>query len=342
MMLDAGSEKEVVKRSSIAAKYNLTGDVIYRGLASTIFLAVEKGTFLQVGVKVLMKSSFDSEEEHRNAVREIEIHSSLPPHSNVIRVLASEETPDAILLVTPYTPHGDLWQLTKYSQTYCENEVQNCAGQIMSALKFIHSVCGLIHGDIKPQNFLLYRVSKRYCVQLCDFGLAERPDPTSGIITFHGVRGTSGWFAPEMLDHQDYSHSLDLFACGLIFFRMLGGYAPFDPPSKVRQALEFDDRCWCHVTLPCKQQIAQLLSVEPDMRGTAADALEGEWIGGLGPPMPTPEQLQALSAFGPPPNSEVQFWPPGTVPEPHLRNSYANLQSLVDASRGSSDEDDDF
>lgn len=322
-------EREVVRRSGVAAKYALTDQVIYRGLASTIFQAVERGTLLQVGVKVLMKHKFDSEAERKNAIAEVEIHSSLPPHANVVRLLASEDTPDAILLVTPYTPHGDLWELIKYGQTYCEKEVRNCAGQIFDALRHIHAVCGLVHGDIKPQNFLLYRVHKRHCVQICDFGLAERPCHPEGMIQFHGIRGTSGWFAPEMLDRCDYSGLMDLFAVGLILFRMLGGYAPFEPPSRFGDGAEFDDRCWCHISSACRHFVGKLLALEPSLRGTSVEACEHEWLTCPEILEPTEEQLAIVATCGPPPCRDVCFWPAGSIPEPHLRNSYADLQSLV-------------
>jgi len=332
----------VVCRSGVASKYAITEKVIYRGLASTIFLAVERGTLLQVGVKVLMKHKFDSEEERRNAIAEVEIHSAIPAHSNVVPLLASEDTPEAILLVTPYTPHGDLWELIKYGQTYCEKEVRHCAGQIFDAFRHIHAACGLVHGDIKPQNFLLYRVSKKFGVQLCDFGLAERPDNPQGQILFHGIRGTSGWFAPEMLDRCDYSAAMDLFGVGLILFRMLGGYAPFDPPSRFGDGLEFDDRCWCHVGSACRQFVGKLLSLDPCQRGTSVEACEHEWICGPDPAEPTPEQLAIVSTAGPPPCRDVCFWPAGSVPEPHLRNSYADLHSLVSAAMEVDSDDSDM
>lgn len=329
------TEQEVVLQSVVVnGAYGLTDQVIYRGLASTIFLAADRKTSLQVGVKVLMKRNFDSDEERRNAVAEMQIHSALPPHPNVIQLLASEETPDAMLLVTPYTPHGDLWDLTRYGQTYCEAEVRNCIAQMLAALHHVHEA-GIIHGDVKPQNFLLFRTQKRYCVQLCDFGLAERPSAASGLVSFHGVRGTSGWFAPEMLAHRDYGFGLDLFSCGLIMFRMLGGYPAFDPPSNFTEAVDFDERCWCHIGPLCRQLISQLLCLKPEGRGTAADLSGHQWVAGPPPEAPSEAQIKALSEFGPPPTTDVKFWPVGEVPNPHLCNSYASLAALAGDDAGS-------
>jgi len=243
--------------------------------------------------------------------------------------------------VTPFTPHGDLWDLTRYGQTYCELQVRNCTAQILAALAHIHTKCGVVHGDIKPQNFLLFRHRKRYSMQLCDFGLAERPEAADGgLVAFHGVRGTSGWLAPEMLAHRDYGVALDLFATGLIVFRMLGGYPPFDPPSNFSDTVDFDERCWCHVGPLCRQIIVQLLNLDPICRGTAAELSNHEWVSGLPPIEPTEEQLKQLSAFGPPPATDVLFWHAGEVPNPHLCNSYVNLSGLASLA-GDHDMDED-
>mmetsp|Transcript_50338 Transcript_50338/g.146020 ORF Transcript_50338/g.146020 Transcript_50338/m.146020 type:complete len:342 (+) Transcript_50338:111-1136(+) len=322
-------EVQEARVSNLSEKYAFTEQVIYRGLASTIFLAVERGTLLQVGVKVLMKDKLDSPQELAQALSEMKLHSAIPPHPNVTRLLAAEETPTAVLLVTPYTPHGDLWELTRFGMTYCEAQVRNCAGQMFSALRHIHVRANLIHGDIKPQNFLLYRVDGRHSIQLCDFGLAEHPDRPDGMVTFRGLRGTSGWFSPEMLAERDYGQAIDVFACGLILFRMLGGYPPFDPPSRFREPVEFDDRYWCHASPACRQLLAQLLSFEPSERRAASEICEHEWLAGDAPAEPTPEQLARLRRHGPPPDSETLFWPPVKVPGQEQSQSYANLQDLV-------------
>mmetsp|Transcript_119979 Transcript_119979/g.373670 ORF Transcript_119979/g.373670 Transcript_119979/m.373670 type:complete len:344 (-) Transcript_119979:12-1043(-) len=316
-------------RGTLAQSYALTQQVIYRGLASAIFLAVERGSLLQVGVKVIMKAGLDTEQELAQALSEMKLHAAIPPHPNIIRLLAAEETPKAIILVTPYTPHGDLWQLICFGKTYCETEVRNCAGQIFAALGHLHAACGLIHGDIKPQNFLLFQVDGRHSVQLCDMGLAERPDHPGGTVAFHGLRGTSGWFSPEMLANQDYGQAIDLFSVGLILFRMLGGYAPFDPPSRFTEPAEFDDRYWCHVTPACRRLLAQLLCFEPAERRTAPDVCRHEWFAEPTLAEPTEEQLAALRRFGPPPDTTTLFWPPVKVPGQERSRSYANLQDLV-------------
>lgn len=256
-----------------------------------------------------MKSRFENQHEQQRALEEVQIHSGIGAHPNVARLLAAEETSRAILLVTPYTPCGDLWELTRYGKTYCEGEVRNAASQMLSALHHIHTQCDLVHADIKPHNFLLFRTDGRFIVQLCDFGLAQRPDTPGGVITFRGLRGTSGWIPPELLLGMDYGFAVDLFPIGLILFRMLSGYAPFDPPSScTKHKVEFDDMYWCHVTAPGLDLVERLLSANPADRGTAQEVCRHEWFAGP-PPAPSAEQLKALTRFGPAPSTDVLFWP---------------------------------
>lgn len=305
--ISVDQEREALLSSTFAKKFTLQEPVIYSGLASTIYLGSEVGSGLRCGLKVMLKSKMDSEEEKRRACAEIALHSKIPDHPNIVRLLASEETLDAFVLATPYAPQGDLWSLTSFGTTYCEREVRNCAAQMVAALHHIHSVCDTVHGDIKPHNFLLFKVDTRHIVQLCDFGLAVQPENIGGTIKYQGLRGTSGWFAPELIQGLDHGFPADLFGTGLILFRMLAGYAPFDPPTNF-QPVEYEESYWCHITQSCKQFLSQLLAIDASARCTTSEARQHAWLNEE-PVEPSSAALLELCKYGPPPCSEVHFWP---------------------------------
>eukprot|EP00429_Kryptoperidinium_foliaceum_P008084 CAMPEP_0176025108 /NCGR_PEP_ID=MMETSP0120_2-20121206/12278_1 /TAXON_ID=160619 /ORGANISM="Kryptoperidinium foliaceum, Strain CCMP 1326" /LENGTH=362 /DNA_ID=CAMNT_0017358289 /DNA_START=192 /DNA_END=1280 /DNA_ORIENTATION=+ len=334
----ARAEEAVMESSTVSRRFKLMDRVIAGNYASTILLGAAHGSSRQVVIKVLLKKNFASDEELRSAQDEVAIHAALLPHPNVLKHITSEETPEAILLVTPFVKHGDLWSLMQYSQTYDEGQVRNCAAQMLSATRHLHDVCGLIHADIKPHNFLLVQKHGRFAVQLCDFGFTERPGP-DGFVSFTSVRGTSGWFAPEMLRHKDYSFALDLFGLGLIVFRMLGGYAPFDPPSKFQDTVDYDERCWSHVSSECRELVSKLLSLSPADRGTAAEALAALWVCGPEPRPLTAEQLKALSSYGPPPNTAVEFWSLADMPELYDGDGDVENSTVARSHCDSSDDD---
>lgn len=325
--MDTGNAaREALENSDLAASYTLTETVLYAGLASTIYLSTQRESGLKIGLKVILKSTMDSE-ELRRARLEIDLHSAVPTHPNILQLLAALETNDAFLLATPYTPKGDLWQITQFGTTYCETEVRNCAAQMYTALNYIHSECDILHGDIKPHNFLLFLVDTRHVVQLCDFGLADRPATPGGLFPWTGLRGTSGWFSPELIRGEQHGFLIDVFGVGLILFRMLGGYAPFDPPCNF-EPVEFDRMYWVHVSLACQNFLQQVLAFEPEQRSTAADARAHEWLSGPPPPEPTTQQLDELCRCGPKPCSTFLFWPAEEEVPPQIRQwSYVEATS---------------
>jgi len=304
---------EVKTSRAVCKHFAMAPEVIYTGLASTISVGSCKQTGAKVAVKVVVKSCLTSDEELVDAAAELAIHKALAPHPNVVRLLCSEETELAFILVTPYSPKLDLWQLVRYGKTYAEVEVQRCAGQMLSALAHIHDVCDVIHSDIKPQNFLLFLVDGKHVVQLCDFGLALHPDLPNRLASYRGLRGTSGWFAPEVLAEEDYGFAVDIFGIGLIIFRMLAGYAPFEPPSNFSTAVEFDDRYWGHISSACQEWLSTALDFEPKLRGTARKLQSHDWHQ-KAVVEPTPEQLERMSRYGPAPDKDVLFWPADAMP----------------------------
>ncbi|CAD7940344.1 unnamed protein product [Amoebophrya sp. A25] len=97
-------------------------------------------------------------------------------------------------------------------------------------------------------------------------------------IPFTGLRGTSGYFSPEMLGESDYGPGVDVFALGICAFRMIAGYEPFYPPSNFGDGAVFEETYWAHVSDECKGLLSKMLAVEPRQRITAREALSHPWF----------------------------------------------------------------
>lgn len=188
----------------------------------------------------------------------------------------------------------------------------------------MHNELNLVHGDIKPHNILLFKPEgdnpttpggvngkpPKFVVQLCDFGLTERVRHPAGKINYTGLRGTSGYFAPEMIGEADYDHGIDLFALGIMLFTMLGGYEPFFPPTNFTETVEFDANYWSHVSPECKSFIQALLSINPSNRIRTADAMVHPWFS---VDFSSGSQ-QTTQSFGAPPNKDLMFYAPDELP----------------------------
>jgi len=91
------------------------------------------------------------------------------------------------------------------------------AEQMLEAVAFAHRQ-RILHGDIKPENFILFPGNH---LRLADFGIAKvarRTLEASG-------SGTVGYLAPEQAMGKPSPRS-DVFSLGLILYRMFSGYLP--------------------------------------------------------------------------------------------------------------------
>jgi serine/threonine protein kinase len=99
--------------------------------------------------------------------------------------------------------------------------------QTAAGLSALHAA-GIVHCDIKPDNlFLTSGANDRACVKILDFGLAE-VEGKSATSEVHAVRGTAQFMAPEQVLGDPVDARTDVYALGVVLFRMLTGQLPFD------------------------------------------------------------------------------------------------------------------
>jgi eukaryotic-like serine/threonine-protein kinase len=124
-------------------------------------------------------------------------------------------------------------------------EAAEIAVQILEGLAVAHDA-GILHRDIKPDNVFLHSgIGGVRTVKLIDFGLAklvgearERRGPSPlAKPTDEGVMlGTPRYFAPEQARGDATTASSDLYATGIVLYKMLAGHDPFWRCTNVRGA----------------------------------------------------------------------------------------------------------
>ncbi|MBL8616491.1 MAG: serine/threonine protein kinase [Deltaproteobacteria bacterium] len=99
--------------------------------------------------------------------------------------------------------------------------------QVCRALRYAHRR-GVVHRDLKPSN-LLVRVDDdgEEQVKVVDFGLVKVMEEDQSLTRAGLILGSPHCMAPEQIRGQEVDHRADIYAIGVLLFRMLAGRWPF-------------------------------------------------------------------------------------------------------------------
>ena len=112
-----------------------------------------------------------------------------------------------------------LAQILAQEGVFSPEEVRGIGLDLCHALAAVHRH-GLIHGDIKAEN-VMREVSGR--IVLMDFGAARELDSAQTPV----VSGSLNYLAPEVLRGAPPSPASDIYALGVLLFRLIGGSYPY-------------------------------------------------------------------------------------------------------------------
>mmetsp|Transcript_5858 Transcript_5858/g.14047 ORF Transcript_5858/g.14047 Transcript_5858/m.14047 type:complete len:488 (-) Transcript_5858:145-1608(-) len=207
-------------------------------------------------------------------------------HPNIITLYDVYITDEKIYIVMELMSGGELFDYVVAKGTLNEEEASQIVNKVTSALVYMHSK-NIIHRDLKPENLLLTHKPKSgddIDVKIIDFGLSKvMAEPVA-----QSFLGTRGYLAPEMLQRQEYTRSVDAWALGVIVFVLLCGCLPFDDDSQmiptdamVKTKFQLRFPRWAKDLSPsAKNLLSKLLDIDPRRRFTAEQALSHPWVVG--------------------------------------------------------------
>ncbi|KAJ7836367.1 kinase-like domain-containing protein [Mycena olivaceomarginata] len=212
-------------------------------------------------------------------------------------------------LLTPWYEGKDLSTLLRNGRKFTADRVKTYMCQLVLAVEALHSL-NIIHRDIKPANIFLTRDGN---VVLGDFGFAksfeaspkeptefafdidpEAPPGSFLVLSSDNIAciscetcGTLNWMSPAQHAGTDYSYDADVWALGLVMFKMATGRLPFGEDIGVRDvpaAYAFDPidfRAEDTIDSVAEDLIRGLLKKDRDARMTIAEAKAHAYFRGV-------------------------------------------------------------
>jgi serine/threonine-protein kinase len=142
-------------------------------------------------------------------------------HPGVVAIYDFGEDGDVTFIAMEFVDGRTLDDILAVPQMLSEANVLAVMDQLLDALSVAHGQ-GVWHRDIKPANLI---VTKQGQVKLTDFGIARLED--ANLTQVSSMIGTPAYMAPEQFTGKGIDHRADLFACGVLLYRMLTGRRAF-------------------------------------------------------------------------------------------------------------------
>ena len=191
-----------------------------------VYRAVDETLGRQVAIKILTSEAAASDLMKRfRTEAAVLARLNHPGIASIYELFSSG--PD-LLMVMEFVSGQTLERLSSREGPMTPARAVHLVDGILSALEHAHRA-GIVHRDIKPANVM---VGDAGSVKIMDFGIAR----VRGVehITVDGcLMGTPAYISPEHVRGEAVDERADLYAVGVIFYRLLTGRLPFDADSTV-------------------------------------------------------------------------------------------------------------
>lgn len=192
-----------------------------KGGMAAVYQARQQSFGREVALKVLNPSAEDLAEFSRRFLQESTIVAKLH-HSHIVQVYDVGQHGEYFYISMEYLHGGDLTAKLKEGLRLKDSVRIIC--QLADALDFAHRK-NIIHRDIKPAN-IMFREDG--AAVLTDFGIAKELESQSELTQAGVVIGTPRYMSPEQIRGEKVDHRADIYSLGIVFYRCLTNYVPFD------------------------------------------------------------------------------------------------------------------
>src|SRR6185437_7698767 len=223
--LSSDAEMRALAERALAPQFDVESE-LGRGGMGIVYRARDRRLKREVAVKVLPPELAFRGEIKSRFLREAETAAQLN-QPNIVPIYAVDEREGLVFFVMACVDGTTVGKRLHDEGALPVDDARRIMRQVSDALAYAHAR-GVIHRDIKPDNILLDRESKRAMVT--DFGIARAmQEGADSRLTATGMAiGTPAFMSPEQAagEHEIDGRS-DLYSLGVVGYQMLTGQLPF-------------------------------------------------------------------------------------------------------------------
>lgn len=229
------ASKGEIAPGALVGEY-VRGDVLASGGCGSVYRARHRTLGVEVAIKVLHASLAMEPKMVERFFREVEMVNLLR-HPNIVEIyelgVLADKRP---FYVMEYLHGGTLADLLLAEGRLSAAHALEIIRPVCTALDAAHAA-GVVHRDVKASNIAFTGEPK--AVKLLDFGIAKLLSPTPdypGLTSVGRQLGTPGIMAPEQLLGGAMDGRVDIYALGVLLYRVLTGRMPFESKSPAELA----------------------------------------------------------------------------------------------------------
>ena len=225
--------EELLVGTVLDQRYRIIKKIAEGGMGA-VFEAEQIALGRRVAIKTL-HAHLAKDEEMVGRFRREAMATTKIGHPNIVEVVDLGELSGGVLyLVLEFLEGRDLSRVLKAEGPLPIGRAVRILRQVVDGIGAAHQH-GIVHRDLKPENvFLVEGRSQLDFVKVVDFGVSKIKD-VSGVDskTRTGTAlGTPYYMAPEQAQGlKTVDHRADIYAIGVMLYRMLTGHYPFDDES---------------------------------------------------------------------------------------------------------------
>jgi serine/threonine protein kinase len=204
-------------------------DRVGRGGMGTVYRAIDETLHREVAIKVLNAELNDPEIAKRFRAEAITV--ARLSHPGIATIYELFQHDGQWLMVMEFVRGETLERLVERMGALSPQRAAELCMQSLAALAHAHSM-GVVHRDLKPANLMITETGS---VKIMDFGIA-RVAGTEHLTSAGYMMGTPAYMAPEQVMGHEIDARADLYAMGVVFYRLTTSRLPFKGESPFAMA----------------------------------------------------------------------------------------------------------